>query len=368
MQQDAEGFFYPKVNLQQCVKCGLCEKVCPVINKKNARYPLDNYAAKNKDEIVRKESSSGGIFSLLAEAVIEKKGVVFGASFDSDWMVVHSAAYTKDDLSKFRNSKYLQSQIKYVYRDVECLLRKNLLVLFSGTPCQVAGLLHFLCRDYPNLITVDFICHGTPSPGVWKKYIQDILFKFCKKNRNKMFSLNENISIKNIQFREKTNGWKNYNLVIEYEGTSLKKYKLSVFHKEDLYMKAFLRNYILRPSCYNCPAKSGSSYSDITLADFWDIEKVVPEYNDDKGVSSVMINTEKGRQLFSNVKERMILHPVSLEQATICNKGYFDSAECPPYRTLFWKKYRIFHKLNSFVLYQTIIEKIFLKIRRIWGA
>lgn len=358
MQQDREGFYYPKVDLQKCINCGLCEKVCPVINKNENRYPLENFAAKSKDELLRKESSSGGIFTILAEFVVSQGGVVFGASYDENWMVVHSYVRKKEDLYKFRGSKYLQSSIGNSYQDAEKFLKRKELVLFSGTSCQIAGLRRFLCKDYPNLITVDCICHGVPSPGVWDKYLKDSLYE-----SKKILGKNSNPAISNILFREKSNGWKNYHFVKEItDSADGKKILKNVFHKNDLYMRAFLRAYIIRPSCYKCPAKSGSSYSDITLADFWDVEKVVSEWNDDKGISSIMVNTERGKNLLASVMNRLDVFPVTLEQATICNKGYFRPCGEPPYRKLFWVKYRFFKKLNNFVLKQTLLERIILKV------
>jgi coenzyme F420-reducing hydrogenase beta subunit len=175
MQEDIEGFLYPYVNTETCTNCRLCEKVCPVINQKDQSKPLICYAAKNKDEEIRLESSSGGVFTLLAEKVIREGGVVFGARFNESWEVVHDYAETIERLSVFRGSKYVQSRIGKTYIHVKQFLKKGRFVLFSGTPCQIAGLRLFLGREYDNLLTVDVVCHGVPSPKIWNMYLNQII-------------------------------------------------------------------------------------------------------------------------------------------------------------------------------------------------
>lgn len=175
MYKDREGFLYPVIDTAVCIDCGLCEKVCPVLNQNNARKPLQVFAAKNKNEIQRLYSSSGGIFILLAEQTIQNGGVVFGARFDQNWEVEHCYAETIEELQPLMRSKYVQSRIANTYKEVEAFLRHGRRVLFVGTSCQIAGLHKFLRKDYDNLLTVDFICHGVPSPGVWYKYLEEII-------------------------------------------------------------------------------------------------------------------------------------------------------------------------------------------------
>jgi coenzyme F420-reducing hydrogenase beta subunit len=175
MQEDTEGFLYPEIDKKSCVGCKVCEEVCPSVHPKEPRTPLRVYAAKNKDEAVRLESSSGGIFTVLAEKIIDRKGVVFGARFNEDWEVIHSYVETKEKLSVFRGSKYVQSRIGESYKQAEEFLKAGRFVLFSGTPCQIAGLKLFLKKEYENLVTVDLICHGVPSPGVWRKYLDEFI-------------------------------------------------------------------------------------------------------------------------------------------------------------------------------------------------
>ena len=173
MSEDNEGFLYPGIDLSLCINCGLCEKVCPVIHQGKERNPLKVYAAKSCNERIRLESSSGGVFTLLAEKIITSGGVVFGARFDSNWEVVHDCVESIDALSALRGSKYVQSRIEDTFKKAECCIKEGREVLFCGTPCQISGLKLFLRKEYDNLIAVDFICHGVPSPGVWRQYLDE---------------------------------------------------------------------------------------------------------------------------------------------------------------------------------------------------
>lgn len=299
MKEDREGFLYPEVNQDICVDCHLCERVCPVLNQGKERKPLKVYAAKNKDEEIRRQSSSGGIFTLLAEQVIDEGGVVFGARFNENWEVVHSYTETKDGLAAFRGSKYVQSRIGDNYKKAESFLKSGRKVLFSGTPCQIAGLKLYLRKEYENLQTVDFICHGVPSPGVWREYLKEEIARQCD-GKNSVLSHpieKEKIRIKHISFRNKKLGWKKYSFALTLsvpdghgaENTVL----LSEPLNKNLFLRGFLADLYLRPSCYACPAKCLKSGSDVTIGDFWGIERVMPEMDDDKGVSVVMVNRDR---------------------------------------------------------------------------
>lgn len=281
MAEDDEGFLYPKVDESTCVNCGLCEKVCNELHPYNKREPLQVLAAINKNEEVRLRSSSGGIFHLLAEGIIKRGGVVFGARFDENWQVVIDYAENMGDVEAFMGSKYVQARVADAYKDAKRFLAGGRPVLFSGTPCQVAGLHKFLRKPYENLLTVDFICHGTPSPKVWGMYLQE--------KQKKVQDLCC------VEFRNKEKGWKNFSLNLQYNEASKTISILSPFQK-NLYMNVFLKNVILRPSCYSCQARSGKSKSDIMIADFWGIDSIAPDMDDDKGTSLVFINTDKGRE------------------------------------------------------------------------
>ena len=214
--EDEQGFRYPLVDESLCIDCGLCEKVCPVIHQSDAKKPLKVYAAQNPNEEIRLKSSSGGIFTLLAEAVIDEGGVVFGARFDKNWEVEHGYTESKEGLTAFRGSKYLQSRTGETYKQARDFLKAGRKVLYSGTSCQIAGLKKFLRKEYENLITVDVVCHGAPSPLVWRTYLDDL--KKCPKGtagKNSVCSsINEMPVITGISFRDKSTGWKKYGFVL----------------------------------------------------------------------------------------------------------------------------------------------------------
>lgn len=319
--RDGEGFLYPKVDTNLCIDCSLCEKVCPVINQREVRKPLLVCAAKTTDDAVRLSSSSGGIFTILAEKIISEGGKVYGARFDSDWSVRHDCVEIIDDLEKFRGSKYVQSRIGDSFKDVEMHLKSGKKVLFTGVPCQIAGLKNYLRKDYGNLIAVDIVCHGVPSPMVWNDYLA---------------SLNCN-GIQSINFRAKQDegySWKGYGMVIKgIDDFTILSQKAS----ENLYLRGFASNLFLRPSCYSCPAKSGKSGSDITIGDFWGIWNKFPELDDNKGMSMVLINTAKGQNLFDslNVDKK----PSSYEDAVNGNPMLQSSTAKPKDRQQFWEAY-----------------------------
>lgn len=256
MQKDNEGFLYPIVDENKCIGCDLCDKSCQVLNPiTNENEPIVAYACNNLNDAVRMQSSSGGIFSLIAEWIISQNGVVFGAGFDDELNVVHMAVDNTNDLSKLRGSKYVQSVIGDSYIQTKELLDAGIKVLFSGTPCQIDGLLHFLRKDYDNLYTLDIVCHGVPSPKVWKKYLeyQEIL-NGSSLSKTKLPT-----------FRSKEDGWIRFRSALFFENGN----SYSMTHEKDLYMKAFLKNVSLRNSCFSCYSKSINRNSDITLADLW---------------------------------------------------------------------------------------------------
>lgn len=308
MVEDEKGFKYPKINENKCINCRLCEKVCPILNKNKISNNPRAYACINKNEDIRENSSSGGIFTLIAEEIINRGGVIFGAQFDNDFNVIHSYTSNEEELYKFRGSKYVQSIIGDNYKIVKRFLEEGKYVLFTGTPCQVYGLYAFLQKNYDKLYTQDIICHGVPSPKVWGKYLQ---FRE-KKDKNKP---------NKISFRNKDNGWINYNVKFNY-GT--KEYRQK--NSNELFIQAFLRNTILRDSCYNCHFKGKDRISDITLADFWGIDNIVPEMNDNKGTSLIIINSEKGQKLFEKIEENTIAKEVDIEEAIKYNPSMIQSS------------------------------------------
>lgn len=321
MVDDEEGFLYPKVDESICVNCGLCEKVCNELHPFDKREPQQVLAAINKNEEIRLRSSSGGIFYILAENVIKDGGVVFGARFDENWQVVIDYAEDMKGIESFMGSKYVQARIANAYKDVKRFLAERRNVLFSGTPCQVAGLHKFLRKPHDNLLTVDFICHGTPSPKVWRMYLDEVI--------------KEGQRISSIEFRNKKKGWKNFSFNLRYNANDKTISMLSPF-SQNHYMKAFLQNIILRPSCYDCKAKGCSSHSDVTIADFWGINTVFPDMDDDKGTGLVFINTEKGNEAFDlsqvNVKE------TTYERVKLLNSACYRSPKVHPKRKDFFSR------------------------------
>ncbi len=333
MQEDLEGFLYPVVNQRQCINCGICEKVCPAINKTEPLIPQHVIAAQNNHETQRKESSSGGIFIAIAEKIIEKGGVVFGCDFDNNWETYHHKAETKEELIPLMRSKYIQSRIGNTFKEAEQLLRQNRLVLFAGTPCQISGLTKFLHKDYPNLITLDFICHGTPSPKVWRSYL--------KENVLSTFTNHNITNISYVNFREKKGyGWKKFGFTIKGKIAGNNDIDIPIISEiatSNPFMKGFLSNIYLRPSCYQCPAKGGCSTSDLTIADYWCVDQILPEfYDDDMGISLVFINTEKGSELVAqlNIKSMQASFTDTIEK----NKSYYISVNEPRRRSIFFKE------------------------------
>lgn len=308
MQEDKNGFKYPKINDELCINCGLCAKVCPVMNKlKENSYKMQIYACKNKNEKVRKKSSSGGLFTLFANYILSQNGVVFGAKYDKNLKVVHDYIENEDNIGIFRGSKYVQSDINDTYKQVKKFLNENRKVLFTGTPCQVEGLIAYLGKDYKNLYTQDFICHGVPSPKVWRKYLE------YKKETHGSYPTE-------VNFRSKDElGWDDFQVKYKYINE-----EENIHHNEDYYMNFFLRNYDLRESCYNCHFKKVHRNSDLTVADFWGINDIIPKFNDKKGVSSLMINSKKGEEIFEGVKLNIDFIKVGIESiikynSPLCN-------------------------------------------------
>lgn len=319
---DEQGFAYAKADASRCIQCGLCDKVCPVINQSEPRRPAAVYAAKNTDNSVREASSSGGLFYALAADVIADGGIVFGAKFDADWNVVHSSAESLKELKPMLGSKYVQSHIGDSYLRVEESLKAGRKVMFVGTSCQTAGLRLFLRRDYPELLTVDVVCHGVPSPAVWRSMVSNIE---CG-GKNKITAIN---------FRDKRLGWKQYGMSVRGINDGTEKELVYMPHTENPYMTGFLANLYLRPSCHACPAKKGKSRSDISLADFWGIQKVDPELYSDRGVSLVMAHTDKGVDALKRLS--FGFEEVDYETAIRKNKAVEQVSVKSKESALFWR-------------------------------
>lgn len=369
LKEDGEGFLYPHVNSDECIDCGLCEKVCPELHHGERHIPLEVYAAKNKDESIRMQSSSGGIFTLLAEKVIQEGGVVFGAAFDVNWEVMHTYAETMEGLVDFRGSKYMQSRIGTAYQDAEYFLKQGRKVLFSGSPCQIKGLKLFLRKNYDNLIAVDFICHGVPSPKVWREYLKETIARKSGKNSVLSYPIPCKIGIDTVDFRSKSTGWKKYSFALTLSETSVEGVKntvlLSSVFSENPFMRAFLADLILRPSCYSCPSKSGRSGSDLTIADYWAIPQVAPEFDDDKGVSLVLVQTEKGKSFYQSLKEKTTFIVTSYQEAQGANGGFKEKTPMHPKRSRFFTEFAqsddiigLIDRTLRIPLYRKLLKKV----------
>lgn len=350
MKEDEGGFLYPSIDKSKCVDCGMCKKVCPILrSEKENKKEIITYACYNKNLKDRINSSSGGIFVLLAKQIIKKNGVVFGATFDNEFNVKHSYIETEKDLEKFMGSKYTQSVIGDSYKKVKEFLEKNRFVLFTGTPCQIEGLKSFLQKDYDKLYTQDIICHGVPSPKLWKKYL---LFQKNKYNEQ----------INSISFRNKDNGWEKFQMKIQFD-TKI----YSQNHSNDIYMKAFLGNICLRDSCYNCSFKKKYRESDITLGDYWGVNNIHPDLNDDKGISVMIVNTPKGNELFEQIKEDIEYVETNVDEAIKYNSAMIKSVVHHKYEKEFMNNIdnmSVELLIKKYMPKPTILKRIVRKIKK----
>lgn len=288
MSSDSCGFAYPEVDESLCVKCGKCVATCPILTPAKAGEPRRVIGAKNKDESVRSTSSSGGTFYELAKGVISRGGIVYGCALDSELVARHVGVETLDDLAKLKSSKYVQSDVAKTYKEAKKHLKDGREVLYSGTPCQIAGLKNYLGREYDKLLLVDVLCHGVPSPGVFRDYLDYLADKFGSKPVS-------------VNFRNKEKSWKRLYFEVKFENGK----RYFTFCGYDRYMSMFLNNISLRPSCYDCRFTSVNRQGDITLGDFWGIGKKYPERDDDKGISLIILNTPKGEKAYSEVSDSL---------------------------------------------------------------
>lgn len=299
MRENATGFLTPIItNHQECIRCEKCIKVCPLNRESNdSKQIVNSYAAWSLDKEKLEQSSSGAIFPLLAEYVIQNNGVVYAASFDEEFNVQHIRVDQKDGLKSLYRAKYVQSVTGDCFSNVKNDLMNNRFVLFCGTPCQIAGLRSYIDSDNSNLILVDFICHGVPSPLVWRKYLLHL----------KKTKLNGEI-IKNVNFRKKEIDWQYYSFEVSSEN--------KVFcedRRNNIYMNAFLRNLTIRESCANCKFKGVNREADFTIADFWGIELIDLKKRNARGTSLVLIYTNKAKDIWNNIREKVFCEQVPTE-------------------------------------------------------
>lgn len=285
MKPDEEGFLYPRVNQDTCINCGLCEKVCPIINcvprEKNDNQ--EAYLMQHKDDEICRQSTAGGVFTGIASYVIEKGGIVFGVEMTEDYKVRHTSAVTIEELEKFRNSKYVQSRIDTVFQQVKRELGKGRIVCFSGTPCQVEGLRHFLGKEDENLILVDVVCRAVPSPGIWEKYIE--------------YEVEQKGEVSSVRFRDKTLGYQ-YS-TMELKSKDGKTYRGGI--ESQPWLRMFFSGMIIRPSCTDCKFRSRYRNSDFTIWDCFPSYRFDKSFDERKGTTRVLVHSEKGRSIIGQI-------------------------------------------------------------------
>lgn len=338
MHEDQEGFKYPVVDSQKCIECGLCNKVCPINNppsRKNDSNP-DIYAAWSKNEQIRTDSTSGGIFSELAMEIYAQGGGVSGAVYTNDWHVRHIVSYDEKDLINIRSSKYLQSDLNEVFLKIKDDLDTGKSILFCGSPCQVAALYNFLEKDYANLFTIDFICKGMNSPKIFTKYLSYLEERYKSKATY-------------VKFKNKKYGWHNFSTKVSFaNGKNYYGWRFT-----DTFMVGYLKyNAFMRPSCYDCKFKNFPRIADITLADFWGIENIDECLDEDKGTSMVLINSSKGAQLFHRVKDKIKAKIVTSENVFQSNVCVNESSKMTQTRN------HVFHDIDT-LTYKELSNKYF---------
>ena len=324
MKPDNEGFLYPNIIKESCINCGLCQKVCPFKELTHSSDKLPNplvYAVKHKDDHVRMNSTSGGVYTALSDVVIRSSGKVYGVKFDNEVNVIHSEAITFEERNKFRGSKYVQSDMKDVFHIIKKQLKSNCIVFFTGTPCQVAAVVKYINQiglKSDRLITNDIVCHGVSSPLLWSNYLE-----FIERDKK----------LKSYTFRYKEKGWRGYNIKAEFVNGKSKINTPDI----KIYSYIYSSNLALRPSCYYCKFANLKRPSDITIGDFWGIEKIMPEIDDDKGVSLVLINTSKGKEIFEKAMNDLEVWKSNVYDCLQPN--LIRPTERPDKREQFWRDY-----------------------------
>lgn len=340
MIKDSEGFLYPIISKESCINCGKCVRCCPGIKSPDMNQLDKSYGcyAKNKEELMT--SSSGGFFGVLARRILKENGVISGAAFDDSVKVSHIVTDNVIDLNKIKKTKYVQSVIGQVYLQVEKTLKTGREVLFSGTPCQVAGLKLYLGRDYDNLICIDLICHGVPSPEVFARYLLE------KGGDHEVIAMS---------FRNKH--LKSGNKTLDYLLDNGE--KISELYEESPFVKGFIQNLYVRPSCFQCNYKGVKRCSDITIGDFWSIDEFHPGFSNDKGTSAIILHSEKGVQAFEKIKDELEYIEATSYEIKYWNPSLVKSVVENPKRAEFFEKW------NDKTITETVSELQFNDQKRI---
>lgn len=358
MNEDEEGFLFPRIDLKKCTSCGLCEQSCPILmsNKEKQNYTTKTFAAQNENEDIRRKSSSGGVFIELARTVMDQGGAVCAAKYSKDYEVIHDIATTEKGLLDYCGAKYAQSKTGQCYTEIKEMLCQGQKILFVGTPCQIAGLTAFLKHPHDNLLLVDMICHGVPSPLVWRKYLEE------RKQRDA-----NGAELKTVNLRDKSTGWSRYSYSIRFEYQNGNVY--SVNQRDDNYMQGFTSNLYLRPSCSNCKFKGIDRISDITLGDFWGIWEQYPEFDDNIGTSLVMIHSEKGQKMWEKIRGNFKTLAISNEEAIQYNPSAIKNSPAANEREAFFSGLRQGKQVSDLIqicLSEQDIQKISI-VRRMWN-
>lgn len=355
MEYNNEGFLYPTIDKDICINCNLCKKVCPIIDNQYEKLfnnpSNEAYALKAFSNKLKMESSSGGAFSIIASKILMKNGVVYGAAYDENFLVKHIRVDNIKDLNKLRRSKYVQSCIGNTYSLAKEDLEKGVSVLFTGTACQIAGLKSFLRKEYNNLLCIDVICHGVPSPMVWNDYIKGLEKK-------------EKAKIVDINFRDKIQSWIKFNITFTFNNGKI----ISEQVWNNSYMLGFLKDIYLRNSCYNCEFKNYEikRVSDITMADYWGVDTEEIEFFDDKGVSLLLINSSKGKKVIENLNDSSECEIIltKIREALKYNIACYRSYRKPIARSIFFRNYKNecdFEKLLRKIIKEVDIENLLIK-------
>lgn len=334
MQSDDEGFLYPIINQKLCTGCGICDKVCPISNPKEKKPVLQKaYLVQHKNQKILKESTSGGAFTAIASCIIKKGGVVFGAAFDKDFHVIHTSAETEADLRKFRNSKYVQSDLGDTFRQVRSFLKAGRLVCYSGTPCQIEGLKKFLMKEYENLITVDVVCRAVPSPGVWEKYLEYI---------------NKKDLVTSVRFRDKTFGYQFSTMELITASGKVIRGGIDT----QTWLRMFFSGMIIRPSCTEYRFRSHNRISDITIWDCFNIYKLSKEFDEDCGTTRVLTHTDIGRHIIDECALIINIKEIEVQEAI---QGVKEMKKSP---SIHVKKKEFFRDFNN-MEFEYLLEKYF---------
>lgn len=337
MEPDEEGFLYPNVDTDTCINCGKCNRVCPIINAAEPTpYERKVYICQNKNEKIRLDSTSGGVFSALAKYVLDRNGYVFGAEFDENWTVIHGYTQNEDDLGRFRGSKYVQSNVGDSFRLVKEFLEENQWVLFTGTPCQVEGLHNFLGKEYEKLILMDIVCFSISSPGVWKAYLSHL------ETSGKI----DISKVKRIKFRDKTKYGYEYTLMTFYDENGEELY--SSGPESNQMLRSFVSNTSTRPSCYDCKFKKVNRVSDFTAWDCYNVYKYDTNLDDNKGTSHILIHDQKAEDMLEELGSSLLLKNVDLEKAVMSEPAMIQCAEPNEKRTKFFQEFEKEDPFNVF--------------------